>query len=222
MYAITLCSYGYTFVGKGSTSDEVPTLVHEIGIYEGCHPLQGNSISVCLGLLDLRGPCYLESPNPMTHFLLLSCAGIPLRRGSKLIPPAEIVIPSAQRAITKLHDLNVTHRDLRVENLLWNTELQCVMIVDFGTSVLLEISDVSPLLRNHLSPSQQGIRRVVQVDAKMSSSGGVRKIRKTRFRRRELKFLMGERRCELAAIEMEVRRWLPASIDDVLPQQMLC
>lgn len=32
MYAITLCSHGYTFVGKGSRSDEVPTLVHELSI----------------------------------------------------------------------------------------------------------------------------------------------------------------------------------------------
>ena len=96
--------------------------------------------------------------------------------------------------------------------------LQCVMIVDFGTSVLLEISDFSPSLRHHVSSGQQGKRRVVQVDVRLSSSYGVRKTRKTRYRRRDLKFLLGERRCELAAVEMEVRRWLPASADNALPQ----
>ena len=35
------------------------------------------------------------------------------------------------------------HCDLRAENLRWSTELQCVMIVDFGESALLEIPDIS-------------------------------------------------------------------------------
>ena len=144
MYAITLCSHGYTFVGKGSRSDEVPTLVHELVVYESCHPLQGNPISVCLGLLDLDGPCYLESSNPITHFLLLSCGGIRLRPGLELIPPADVVISSAKRALKKLYDFNVRHRDLCVENLLWSIELQCVIIVDFGKSALLEIPGVPP------------------------------------------------------------------------------
>ena len=102
MYAITLCSHGYTFAGKGSRSDEVPTLVHKLAVCEGCHPLQGNPIPVCLGLLDLDGPCYLESPNPVTYFLLLSCSGIRLRPGLELNPPADVVISSAKRALEKL------------------------------------------------------------------------------------------------------------------------
>ena len=204
MYAILLCSHGYTFVGKGSRSDEVPTLVHEFVVYESCHPLQGKPIPVCLGLLDLDGPCYLESPN----FLLLSCGGIRLQPGLELIPPADVVISSAKRALKKLHDFNVTHRDLCVENLLWSTELQCARIVHFGKSALLEIPGVPPSARHRLSSSQNGHRRVVP-NVKLSSSAGVRKGRKTRYRHGELMFLMGERRCELAAIEMEILRWLP-------------
>lgn len=93
----------------------MPTLVHELGVDENCHPLQGNPISVCLGLLDLDGTCYLEFPNPMTHFLLLPYGGIQLRPGSELIPPADIVISSARRALKKLNNY-ITHRDLRVES----------------------------------------------------------------------------------------------------------
>lgn len=40
MFAITLCSHGYTFVRKGSRWDRVPTLAHELGNYETIHPLQ--------------------------------------------------------------------------------------------------------------------------------------------------------------------------------------
>jgi hypothetical protein len=205
MYAITLCSHGYTFVGKGSRLDQMPTLVHEFDIYESCHPLQGNPIPVCLGLLGLDRPCFLESPNPRPHFLLLSYGGIRLRRGSEQIPPADIVISSTKRALKKLHDFHVTHRDFCVENLLWSTELQCVMIVDFGTSILLEIPDFIPSVRHPESSAQQENLRV-----KLSSSAGIRNTQKTRHQHGKLKFLLGERRCELAAVDMEVQRWLPA------------
>jgi serine/threonine protein kinase len=80
---------------------------------------------------------------------------IPLRRGSKLIPPADIVISSAKRATKKLHNFNVTHRNLCVENLLWSTELQCVMIVDFGTSVLLDNPDFCLSLKHYIPSNQQ-------------------------------------------------------------------
>jgi len=127
MFAITLCSHGYTFVGKGSRSDQVPTLAHELGIYETIHSLQGNSIPVCLGLLELEGPYCLPSPNHLTHFLLLSFGGFRLSRRSKLLPPAVDIISSARTALKKLHAFNLTHCDLRAKNLRWSTELQCVI-----------------------------------------------------------------------------------------------
>ena len=209
LFKITLCSHGYTFVGKGSRSDQVPTLRHELGIYESIHPLQGNAVPVCLGLLELKGPYYLPSPNHLTHFLLLSFGGFRLSRWSKLLPPADEVISSAVTALKKLHAFNLTHRDFCVENLLWSTELHSVMIVDFGKSILLEIPDIFPSVRHNLSSGQKRHRRVVQGDVKLRSSAGVQKNRKRRYRHRELKFLMGERQCELADVEMEVLRRLP-------------
>lgn len=118
MFAITLCSHGYTFVGKGNRSDQVPILAHQLGIYKTIHPLQGNSIPVCLGLLELEGPYYLPNPNHLTHFLLLSSGGFRLSRQRKLLPPAANIISSARTALKKLHDFNLTHCDLGAENLL--------------------------------------------------------------------------------------------------------
>lgn len=109
----------------------------------------------------------------MTHFLLLSCGCIRLGSGLELIPPADIVISSAKKALKKLHDFNVMHRDLCVENLLWSTELQCVIIVDFGRSALLENHGVLPSAMHRLSSSQNRYRRVVS-NVKLSSSAGVR------------------------------------------------
>lgn len=195
MYAITLCSHGYTFAGKGSRSDEVPTLVHKPVVYEGCHPLQGNPIPVCLGLLDLDGPCYLESPNPMTNLLLLSCGAIRLRPGLELTPPADVVISSAKRALEKLHDFNVTHH-LCVENLLWSTEFAVCHNRRLRQVRPTGNPGVPPSARHRLSSSQNGHRRVVP-NVKLSSSAGVQKGRKIRYRHGELKFLVGERRCKL-------------------------
>ena len=67
-----------------------------------------------------------------------------------------------------------------------------------------EISDVSPSVRYHVFFDQKRNREIVQVDVKSSSSTEVRKSRKTRYRHKNLKFLMKERRCELAAVEIKV------------------
>ena len=143
------------FFGKGSPSQDVPTLVHELSIYESCYPLQGYDIPVCLGLLELNRDCYLESPNPMTYFLLLSFGSLPLRYKSELVPPAEVVIASTERALKKLHGFHVTHVNICVKNVLWNTELQRAMIIDFGTSILREIPDEILLSLHHTSESTQ-------------------------------------------------------------------
>ena len=209
LFAITLCSHGYTFVGKGSRSDQVPNLMHEYGIYETLHPLQGHYIPVCLGLFDLEGPYYLPSPDHLTHFLLLSYAGIRLSRYSKLLPPTDEVISSAEIALKKVHDFNLTHRDSCVENMLWNTELHGVMIIDFGSSTLLDIRNAAPSVRHHASTRTKGKRRVIQMDMNPRSPAGVRKKRNTSSRHGKL-FWVEERRCELDAIKREVLRWLPA------------
>lgn len=62
------------------------------------------------------------------------------------------------------------------------------MVVDFGESALLEIPDVSPSVRYHVSFGQKQNRGAVQVDVKSRSSAGVRKTRKTRYRHKDLKF----------------------------------
>jgi hypothetical protein len=197
--------------------DQVPTLVHEVDIYKTIHPLQGQHIPVCLGLLALDEPYYLPTPDELIYFLLLSYAGISLSRRSKLLPPADEVILSAEMALVKLYEFNLTYRNFCVENLLWSTELHRVMIVDFGESALSEILNVSPSVRHHLFSGQKENQRVEQMDIELSSSAEVRKRRKTRHRCGKSKLLMAERKCELAAVKMEVLRWLPAPSDKVVP-----
>ena len=178
------------FFGKGSPTQDVPTLVHELSIYESCYPLQGYDIPVCIGLLELNRDCYLESPNPVTHFLLLPFGGLPLRYKSELIPPVEVVIASTERALKKLHGFHVTHLNLCVENVLWSTELQRAMIIDFGTSILREIPDEILLSSHHTSEStQKEDQKKIQTNTNLSASAGVRKTQKLKRRYEKLKYL---------------------------------
>lgn len=208
LFAITLCSHGYTFVGKGSRLDLLPTLIHELGIYETLHPLQGHYIPVCLGLLELDTPFYLPAPNHLTHFLLLSYSGIPISR-SELVPLAEEVISSTKTSLSKLHDFGLVHRDFRVENMLWNTELHRAIIIDFGESALLKRPRASPSNGHHPSSVQTG-DRLARVLGKLSSPSGVRKLRKTRVRHPEQEAREErERARELFDVRGEILRWLP-------------
>ena len=119
------------------------------------------------------------------------------------------MILSAEIALKKVHDSNLTHRDSCVENMLWNTELHGVMIIDFGSSTLLNIRNAAPSVRHYASTRTKGKRRAIQMDMNPRSPAGVRKKRHTSSRHGKL-FWVEERRCELDAIKREVLRWLPA------------
>jgi hypothetical protein len=96
----------------------VPTLAYKLDIYETVYLLQGNSISICLGLLKLKGPYYLPSPNYLIYFLLLLFGGFRLLYRSNLLSSTNKITSSARIALKKLYRFNLTYRDLRVENLL--------------------------------------------------------------------------------------------------------
>lgn len=144
---------------------------------------RGSSIAVILTqsktLISVaaRDRCLQSHYAPMVTPLLAKAAGRTKCRlwFTNLSSSKAVIhlISSAKKALKKLHDFNVMHRDLCVENLLWSTELQCVIIVDFGRSALLENHGVLPSAMHRLSSSQNRYRRVVS-NVKLSSSAGVR------------------------------------------------
>ncbi|KAJ5355711.1 hypothetical protein N7517_010320 [Penicillium concentricum] len=87
-FKITCAAYGYTVVGKGTTTHLWPQVSREIEVYRVLQRAQGSAIPVFLGPIDLN----------MSYFL---------------------------------HRAGVMHGDLRLDNLLWNEELQRVLIIDF-------------------------------------------------------------------------------------------
>ena len=126
LFQITLEAYGYMFVAKATCEVYIPYLMHEGRIYDRLESLQGKSIPVYLGNIDLVTPWY-DLGARLTHMLLMSYAG---ERADKVCGESEI----AARAVEfewKIKGLGVLHNDLFDGNILWNDQLQSIMFIDF-------------------------------------------------------------------------------------------
>ena len=61
----------------------------------------------------------------------------------KILRPEEVAL-SAEASLMKLHDYDVRHRDVRRENMLWNTKLHRVFMIDFESSDIVSAAPRSP------------------------------------------------------------------------------
>ncbi|PYH80602.1 hypothetical protein BO82DRAFT_375443 [Aspergillus uvarum CBS 121591] len=107
-FKVTCAAYGYTVVGKGTTSQLWHEVLQEAEIYHILQSIQGSAVPVFLGLLNLAKIYFLHGAGEIRHMLLMSWGG------------EESIL-----------SLGIVHDDLRPENLLWNEELQQVLIIDF-------------------------------------------------------------------------------------------
>ena len=111
LFKITLISHGYTFVAKGTVEAFVLDLRHEGHVYERMKKLQGTTVPVCLGNLNLERTYYLDVGVKIIHMMLMAWGGDSLYERT---PP----VPSAQRSMTEVRQLGVIHRDARLANML--------------------------------------------------------------------------------------------------------
>jgi hypothetical protein len=86
LFRITLASYGYVFVGKGTVEAFVPDLRHEGHIYKLLRRVQGLATPVCLDNIDLKRTYYLDVGVRIIHMLLMSWGGITLADSTPPIP----------------------------------------------------------------------------------------------------------------------------------------
>jgi hypothetical protein len=75
LFGLTLESYGYTFVAKGTVRAFKANLKHEGLIYRHLSEVQGQFIPVYVGNLSLACPYYLDVGVRIVHMLLMSYAG---------------------------------------------------------------------------------------------------------------------------------------------------
>lgn len=128
-FKITCFAYGYTLVGKGTTSRLWSEVSREADIYHILSRVQGSAVPVFLGTIDLAMTYFLHGAGEIRHMLLMAWAGEPISTIKEF--RREIA-----RSVKDIRSVGVIHQDLREANLLWNAELSRVLIIDFHRSVL--------------------------------------------------------------------------------------
>ena len=133
LFKLTLTSYGYTIVGKGTVRAFVPDLYHEGRIYKRLRQHQGRVVPVCLGNVDCIQPYYYDFGVRIIHFLLLSWGGEALNWQKYCEYIMEIGdLEDAVRA------LGVKHEDERCLNVLWDERSKQLMLIDFERAIMTE------------------------------------------------------------------------------------
>ncbi|KAK8142902.1 hypothetical protein G3M48_008004 [Beauveria asiatica] len=140
LFQVSLLAYGYTFISKGTIRAFINDLDHERAVYERLRPIQGIFVPVFLGVIDLRPMnriYYYDHRVYIVHMTFLSWGGCRFERIRSLTGNS-VSEGAALRSLRALHSEGVIHRDVRLANMLFNSETGTVMMIDFERSTLLE------------------------------------------------------------------------------------
>ncbi|EDN11139.1 conserved hypothetical protein [Histoplasma mississippiense (nom. inval.)] len=129
-FKITCAAYGYTLVGKGTTSGLWKVVSREAEIYRVLQKAQGSAVPVFLGTIDLKLFLFLHGAGDIRHMLLMGWAGESIEN----VKDKEELSREISRSKKEIRMLGVVHKDLRSANMLWNDELRQVLIIDFHRS----------------------------------------------------------------------------------------
>ena len=135
-FKVTYAKYGYTVVGKGTTTLRWPELQCEAEVYRILQQAQGSAVPVFLGEIDLA--IFYTPPHgagKIRYMLLMGWGGNSIGSIENAPSCAEFTEEELNREISrsvkKIRSLGVLHEDLRPDNILWNAELRRALIIDF-------------------------------------------------------------------------------------------
>ena len=74
-FKLTDAMYGYTVVGKGTTSRLWKVVSREAQVYQILRKAQGSAVPVCLGTMDLAKIYFLHGAGPICHMLVMGWGG---------------------------------------------------------------------------------------------------------------------------------------------------
>ncbi|KAH7378966.1 hypothetical protein BKA64DRAFT_242116 [Cadophora sp. MPI-SDFR-AT-0126] len=162
LFRLTLKSYGYTFVAKGTVVAFKAMLKHEGVVYRHCE-VQGElaPVPVYLGNISLVRPYFLDVGVRIVHMLLMSWGGEQACKALMLAMGRDLAAETSE-AVTKLLNCGVEHHDVRPPNVLWNPETRNVVLVDFERSEILKQASVL----QETSPNRK--RKQLHLDLKAS------------------------------------------------------
>ncbi|KAH6876846.1 hypothetical protein B0T10DRAFT_610192 [Thelonectria olida] len=141
LFKVSLLAYGYTFVSKGTVRAFAKDLEHEAAVYERLQPIQGIHVPVFLGAIDLRPMnriYYYDHRVYVIHMMFLSWGGYDLDPTGIVGGAEEQLEGKAMRSLRAMHQQGVVHKDVRTANMLFNAEINGVMMIDFERALLLE------------------------------------------------------------------------------------
>ena len=155
LFRLTLDSYGYTFVGKGTVCAFKANLKHEGLVCRHLKKLQGELIPVYLGNISLTRTYFLDFKVRIVHMLLMSWAGEQAQSDLMSAMGRDMNVETSC-AVTKLRCHGVEHHNVRPPNVLWISEGGNIMLVDFERSEILKrapaLQEISPnIKRRHYS-----------------------------------------------------------------------
>lgn len=131
-FKVTCATYGYTIVGKGTTSRLWKEVLREADIYRVLQRAQGSAVPVFLGPMDLTKIYFLHGAGEIRHMLLMGWGGESVGN----MYSEETYKRAISQSVKEIHALGVLHQDLRPENILWNIELERALIIDFHRCTL--------------------------------------------------------------------------------------
>ncbi|KAJ5348587.1 uncharacterized protein N7506_001840 [Penicillium brevicompactum] len=131
-FKITCATFGYTVVGKGTTSKLWGEVSPEADIYRVLQRAQGSAVPVFLGAINLAQTYFLHGAGRIRHMLLMGWGGESV--GHTILE--KTIRDAISRSVKEIRRCGVVHQDLRPDNILWNAELERALIIDFHLCTL--------------------------------------------------------------------------------------
>lgn len=113
-FKITCATYGYTIVGKGTTSRLWKEVSREAEIYHVLQRAQGSAVPVFLGSIDLALIYFLHGAGEIRH-MLMGWGG----ESAGNINLEKTIQRAISQSVKEIRSLGIHHQDLRPENILW-------------------------------------------------------------------------------------------------------
>ncbi|CAG8003658.1 unnamed protein product [Penicillium salamii] len=131
-FKLTCIVYGYTVIGKGTTSGLWKDVSREAQVYQILRKAQGSAVPVFLGTIDLAKIYFLHGAGEIRHMLVMGWGG----ESTTSMEPTPILLQEIHKSNREIKALGIIHEDLRRDNILWNEELGRALIIDFHRSTL--------------------------------------------------------------------------------------
>ncbi|KJZ70180.1 hypothetical protein HIM_10440 [Hirsutella minnesotensis 3608] len=180
LFKVTLLSYGYTFVCKGTVQAFIRDLEHEAAVYRRLERIQGVHLPVFLGAVDLRPlkrTYYYDHRVYIVHMTFLSWGGVMVDETKVADDTRRILEAKALSSLRAIHQEGVVHRDVRSANMLFNEEVNGVMMIDFERACLLEqvrlpLAQLVPNKRRLEAANTTGMRKGIAHKRRGRGIGG--------------------------------------------------